>query len=185
MLRPALGSPAQERHGPVRAGPEEATEMVRGLEQLCCGERLRELGVFSLEKRRLWGELISAFQYLKGAYKKDGERLFSRVCSDGTRGNGFNLKEDRFRLDIGKKCFTMRVVRHWNRLPRQVVDAPSLEVSKGPKCLQIQVLSALLPPCPIGSSPLHPLAAWRQVPALQPLLELEHGWGGPFVPKEH
>ena len=71
-----------------------------------------------------------AFQYLKGSYRKEGDRLFSRVCGDRTRGNGFKLKEGRFRLDIRKKSFTVRVVRHWNRLPRDVVDAPSLETFK-------------------------------------------------------
>jgi len=79
-----------------------ATKMISGLEHLCYEERLRELGLFSLEKRRLRGDLNSAFEYLKEPYKKAGEGLF----------------------------FTMRVVRHLNRLPRDLVDTPSLALFK-------------------------------------------------------
>jgi len=107
-----------------------ATKMIRGLEHLFCEERLRELGLFSLEKRKLRGDLTAAFQYMREAYKRDAEELFTRACSDRMRGSGFKLQEGRFRLDIRKKFFTVGVVRHWNRLPGEVANAPSLEVFK-------------------------------------------------------
>jgi len=66
----------------------------------------------------------------EGADRKDGEGLFTRGCSDRTRGNGCKLKEGRLRLDIRKKFFPTRVVRPWNRLAREAVAAPSLAVSK-------------------------------------------------------
>jgi len=76
------------------------------------------------------GDMIAAFQYLKRSYRKERDGLFSRVYCDRTRGNGIKLEESRSRLNIRKIYFTVRVVRHWNRLPSDVVNAPSLESFK-------------------------------------------------------
>ena len=79
--------------------------MVRGMEHLSYEGKLREVQLFSLERRRLWGDLLAAFRYLKETYKEERERLFTRACRDKIRGNGFKLKEGRFRLDARKKFF--------------------------------------------------------------------------------
>jgi len=100
------------------------------MEGLSYEERLKELGLFSLEKRRVQENLTAAFQYLKGAYKKAGEGLFTRACTDRILVNDFKLKEARFKIAVRKKFFTLRVVRHWKRLFREVVDVHYLEVFK-------------------------------------------------------
>ena len=104
-------------------------KMIKGVEHLSYEDRLREWGLFSLEKRRLQGDLIAVFWYLKGTCKKDGDKLFSRACCDRIKGDGFKLKEGRL-SDMKKKLLPLTVVRACPRLAREVVDEPSLETSQ-------------------------------------------------------
>ena len=97
--------------------------------------------MFSLKQRRLRGDLINTYKYLKGGCQEDGAKLISVVPSNTTRGNGHKLKHRKFCLNMRKNFFPLRVTEHWNRMPREAVDSPSLEIFK--TCLD-KVLCSLL-----------------------------------------
>ncbi|KAJ7420703.1 hypothetical protein WISP_47397 [Willisornis vidua] len=97
--------------------------MIKTLKHFSHEERLRELGLFCLKKRRLRGDLINVYQYLKGWCQGTRARLFSVVPSNRTRGNGQKPMHMTLHLNMRKNFFIVQVAEYWNRLPREVVGS--------------------------------------------------------------
>ena len=110
----------------LERGQRRATAMVRGLEHLPGEERLGELGLLSLEKRSLRGDLINVCKYLKGECPEAGAGLLSVVPSDRARGNGHKRQHRELRLNGRENFCTLRVPEPWDRLPREPVGSPAL-----------------------------------------------------------
>ena len=117
VLHPDMEFSVQVRCGPVAEHPEEdhINDPRDGAPPL--QGWTERAGAVQPGEERVPGGPIMAFHYLNDSCKKEGDRLFSRVRYDRRRGNGFRLKERRFRMDMRKKFFTIRVVRLWQRLP--------------------------------------------------------------------
>ena len=103
---------------------------MRGLLHLSCEGRLGELGLLSLEERRLRGDLINMYKYHKGGCQEAEDRLLLVVPSYRTRGNGHKLRHRKFQVDMRGHFVTVRVTEHRNWLPREAVESPSLEIFK-------------------------------------------------------
>ena len=93
------GPPTIENVDALEQDQRRASKIIKELEHMTYEERLRDLGLFTLQKRRVRGDLIAAFNFLKGGSKEDGERLVSAVTNGRMRSNGLQLQWGRSRLE--------------------------------------------------------------------------------------
>ena len=96
--------------------------MIAGYKKLSYGERLRRLGLTTLEQRRFRGDLIETYKIVTGKEKISCSQFFTPYTSNyNTRGHCYKLTTTRCNLDLRKNFFSQRVVHHWNELPDSVV----------------------------------------------------------------
>uniref|UniRef100_K7F1Z4 Reverse transcriptase domain-containing protein n=1 Tax=Pelodiscus sinensis TaxID=13735 RepID=K7F1Z4_PELSI len=105
---------------------KRATKVIRGLERVPYEERLKRLGLFSLEKRRLRGDMLEVYKIMSGVERADKEKLFISSHNRRTRGHQMKLMGSRFKTNKRKFFFTQRVVNLWNSLPEEAVKARTI-----------------------------------------------------------
>ena len=114
----------------LEAIQHRATKLIPSLRNKPYLERIKELDLFSLSKRRLRGKLIECFKTLKGFNNIDASKLFTVITESKTRGNGIKLQGTTAKLDSTKNFFTFSVISEWNKLPENVVESSSINMFK-------------------------------------------------------
>jgi len=105
--------------------------MVKGLEKLPYETRLKKLGIYSLERRRLRGDLIETFKILTGTENVNYSKFFELAdVTSGLRGHSLKLFKPRCRTTVRQNFFSLRIVNEWNKLPLDVMEAPSINMFK-------------------------------------------------------
>ena len=112
--------------GLLEAVQRRMTKRIQGMRGIPYEKRLKLLGLHSLERRRLRGDLIEVFKWYRGYNKGDVSKILRISNHDRSRNNGFKLEKFRFKKEIGRNWFSNRVVDEWNGLSKQVVSAKSL-----------------------------------------------------------
>ena len=107
-----------------------ATKLVQGLNKMPYEQRLEALGLYTLQRRRLRGDLIETYKILTGKEKINSEQLFQKATTIELRGHSLKLYKKSSRLDIRKYFFSQRIVDYWNKLPDDVVSAATISSFK-------------------------------------------------------
>ena len=107
-----------------------ATRMVEGMQGLSYEDRLKELNLFSLERRRIRGDLIETFKIKKGLSGLNPGDFFTDAPYQGTRGHEYKLMKQRSRLNLRANFFSNRIVTRWNSLPEDIVNLPNVQTFK-------------------------------------------------------